>query len=74
MNCSRCNDTRILYLSARAKDMHCYRFQGVKVDDVYACDFSRDPDTTELEICMTCGQVQGYAWPLKSIMERDGDE
>ncbi len=72
MNCSRCNSTRILYLSARAKDMHNYKFGTEEVFGSYACDFSCDGDTTELDICMECGQVQGYTWPLQSILFEPG--
>ncbi len=67
MKCTRCHSPRILKIRARAKDMHDYEFMGEQLEGSYAVDFSEDGDTTKIDVCMTCGQVQGYAWPLVSV-------
>lgn len=61
MNCPKCNSSRILNIRARAKDMHSYVMVNNQEQwsEGYGAVFSPDSDTTELDICLNCGQVQG---------------
>ncbi len=53
-----CNSDRILTIGARAKDMHYYDILGESCDQNYGAVFSSDGDTTEITLCLQCGQVQ----------------
>ncbi len=56
---SECRSSRILTIRARAKDMHSYSMKEMEAFQMYAMIFSSDGDTTEITLCLECGQVQG---------------
>jgi len=54
--------------------MHEYTIHGETSDQGYANVFSNDSDTTNIDICLECGQVQGeFPYP-PMFMEVDFDE
>ncbi len=57
--CQDCQSDRVLTITARAKDMHTYQLDTEEATHCYAAIFETDRDTTELSICLECGQVQG---------------
>lgn len=61
MKCQKCNSQRIVKIQARAKDMHEYTMVNgtdEEYTDGYAGIFCSDGDTTDIDICLDCGQVQ----------------
>lgn len=74
VECQRCNSERIVYVNARAKSLHTYRFhnyehEGYALDDLGIGGVGGDE--TEFEFCLDCGQIQGL-WPLKvTSLEKD---
>ncbi len=62
---------RLLTIRARAKDMHSYEINGIDSDNNYAALFDSDGDTTEITLCLECGQVQGEFPHPPMFMEPD---
>ncbi len=61
MTCQRseCGSNRILTIRALAADAHSYEFKDIiDADDMYAVIFSSDGKTTEITLCLECGQIQ----------------
>ncbi len=67
-----CGSYRILTIGARAKDMHWYEIHGDTADECYGAIFSPDGDTTEITLCLHCGQIQDKFPHPPMFMEQDG--
>lgn len=69
-----CGSHRILTITARAKDMHRYDIHGEEANQCYGAVFSPDGDTTEITLCLHCGQIQGEFPHPPMFMEADYTE
>ena len=69
VKCSRCGSPRIVEFSGRCKDMCTIQFHGATLNngtdtyEGYPVILGKG-DNLEVSICIECGQVQGFDWPL----------
>ncbi len=71
MNCKRCESDRVLMVSVKGSDLHCYLFKG-KEHVGYARDFNDGEDYTVFHVCCECGQMQGKFPHVTGFERGDG--
>lgn len=71
--CQRCQSLRVIQISARAKDMHTYKM-GEEEYEGYGVGPFGEGDSTELRICLNCGQVQDEFPHPPCFLEPDYEE
>jgi len=81
MTCQRCNSNRIVFISAKSRDLNTVKIDGKEYDGNVPPDIGLGDEYSYLQMdyCLECGQIQGqFPLPESSIetgkWNKDDDE